>query len=54
MSVEGYAHTLVYFEAWYYVPSGYGFDICGEYIDLRAVECFLYFSSCSGGDHVAT
>ena len=22
MSVEGYAYALVYFQAWYYVPSG--------------------------------
>ena len=37
MSVEGYAQGLVYFEAWYYVPSGYSFDISGEYIDFRAI-----------------
>ena len=37
MSVEGYTHGLVYFEAWYYVPGGYGFYICGEYVDLCAI-----------------
>ena len=45
MSVEGYTDCLVYFKAWYYVPSGYGFDICGEYVDLRAVQGFLFYSA---------
>ena len=54
MSVEGYAHTLVYFEAWYYVPSGYCFDICGEYIDLGTVECTLLIATRGGTYHIAS
>ena len=53
MSVEGDTDILIYFEAWYYVPGGYCFDICGENIDLCAIECFFLGGACCGGDHIA-
>lgn len=53
MSVEGYAQGLVYFEAWYYVPGGYSFDICCKYVDLRAIYGHFLGSTRSGGDHIS-
>ena len=53
MSVEGDTDILIYFEAWYDVPGGNGFDKGGEYIDLRAIDGMFFGSTRGGSDHIS-